>query len=179
MEKFKAFVKTNWKFLSGLLVMIGGMTGGILTISKGGGEPGIHIVLPEDAPDIFGTPDKVVGAGGGGISFEARRALRMSANEMRRRGGEREKLFDVLRVLHNDESAFERIEAAAKASPSGIDPATIAIVLKIAIQVGIAVLERVAPNTPNTFDDRLLALLKLFQSNPAAINAAHAVAVSP
>jgi hypothetical protein len=40
--------------------------------------------------------------------------------------------------------------------------------------VAIKILERTAPGTPTTFDDRLLAVLRLFEANPNAVNAAHA-----
>jgi hypothetical protein len=46
------------------------------------------------------------------------------------------------------------------------------LVTKIAIKAAIAILERRAPKTPSEWDDRLLALLKLFASDRAAFERA-------
>jgi hypothetical protein len=46
------------------------------------------------------------------------------------------------------------------------------IVTRIAIKAAIAILERRAPKTPSEWDDRLLAVLRLIQSDRAAFEAA-------
>lgn len=51
------------------------------------------------------------------------------------------------------------------------------LVAKIAIAVAIKILEVRAPKTPGDFDDRLLALLKLFASDRGAFEAAEAAAM--
>jgi hypothetical protein len=167
----KDFVKKYWKYaLALILAALAG--GGVVKVTT---APVDHfeIIIPEDATDIFTDGGPVLRAGfEDEPSFAALQALRMSGNELRRRGGEREKLFAVLKAIHNNPSLLPRIEDAAR-GPAAVDPATVAILVKIAIAVAVKALEKIAPTTPNTFDDRLLALLKLFERNPAAIDAAY------
>lgn len=173
MDKAKliAFLKSNWKFALMGLLMIGGI-GSVIKFQKGDRFE-IYVILPDEFPDVFGaTPAKAVA----GDTFSPRGffALRMAGGRLKGEdsdGGR--KLFAVLKALHNDPYSLDAIEAAAKNPPVGIDPLTLSLIAKIALKIAVAYLEIRAPKTESEWDDRLLALLKLFSSQPATIAAAH------
>lgn len=176
MDKAKVmkFVKDNWKFLVMSLLLIGGI-GGVIKFQKGERFE-IYVILPENAPDIFGDTDKVKL---GEFSARSKMALRMAVRALNsQKTGDGDKLAELLKKIENNPDAFAKAEAAAQATPVGINPLVISIIVKVAIKVAIVILENRAPNTPSEWDDRLLALLKLFESNPRAIEAAHAAVVS-
>jgi hypothetical protein len=169
-EKFKQLMASNWKLILTVLVALGGSFG-VVSFSRGD-KLEIHIILPEDAAGIFGEGSPVF-RGGPDFSESGRRALRTGAWHIRSAAEGRE-LFAVMRALHNEPSLLGKAEAAtATTDVSKLDPITISIAVKIAIQIAIAILERIAPGTATPLDDRLLSLLKLFQSNPRAITAVH------
>jgi hypothetical protein len=168
----KDFAKKYWKYAIALiLAALAG--GGVVKVTT---APVDHfeIIIPEDATEIFsdGGPLILMNGSKEGATFAALQAMRMSGNELKKRGGEREKLFAVLKAIHNNPAILSRAQDAARTAVA-VDPATVAILVKIAIAVAVKALEKIAPTTPNTFDDRLLALLKLFERNPAAIDAAY------
>jgi hypothetical protein len=170
METVKKLVKSYWKLIVGLLLAATAGGGAVKVIQ--GKEFEVIVVVPEDAPDIFNDGVPRIQAGPPlGLSDRSRFGLRAAALELRRRGEGRGKLFEVLKALHEDSAVVDRAEAAARGA--GFDPAA-SIAVKVAIAVAIKILERTAPNTETTLDDRLLALLRLFEGNPNAVNAAHA-----
>lgn len=172
MDKVKAFLKENWKHVVTLLVMLGGFS--FVKFQKGE-KFEVYIVLPDEIPDIFGAPPAAK-AVGETFSPRALTALRMAGVRLRNDdsdGGR--KLFAVLQRLHNDPYSLDDVEAATKAT--AIDPLTLSLIAKIALKIAVAYLEVRAPRTESQWDDRLLALLKLFADRPETINAAHAAIV--
>lgn len=171
MDKVKAFLRDNWKHVVTLLVMLGGFS--FVKFQKGE-QFQVYVILPEEFPDVFGQPAaKAVGE-----TFSPRgfTALRMAGVRLRNDdsdGGR--KLFAVLQRLHNDPYSIDDVEAATKAT--AIDPLTLSLIAKIALKIAVAYLEVRAPRTESEWDDRLLALLKLFADRPETINAAHAAIV--
>lgn len=166
----------NWIKKNGAIVAVLVMVASTLTVQLFGfklrydpSAPTPEIVIvPEDDPTVFGPAV----AKDSHLSARGERALRLAGVFLRNRGEGRGTLFAAFQKIHNDPAALERAEKAAQAAPVGIDPITLSILIKIAVMIATEVLERVAPNTPNEWDDRLLALLKLFARNPAAISAA-------
>lgn len=174
MDKAKliALFKDNWKFIMLALLMVGGI-GGVVKFQKGERFE-VYIILPEELPDVFGAqPAK---AGGETFSPRAFTALRMAGARLRSDdsdGGR--KLFAVLQRIHNDPLCLPEVEEAVKTTQ--LDPFTLSLIAKIALKVAIVYLERRAPRTESEWDDRLLGLLKLFESRPETINAAHAAVI--
>ena len=178
MDKAKVieFLRKNWKWIVALIFATGGgFQFGRFHIQKGD-KFEIYIVIPEEFPDVFGEqPAKA--AGEKTFSDRGFKALRLAGGTSHdgrklRDTDDGRKLFAVLQRLHNDPACLPEIEEAVKATQ--LDPLTISIIVRIALKVAIVYLERRAPRTENEWDDRLLALLKLFESTPATINAAHA-----
>jgi uncharacterized membrane protein (DUF2068 family) len=167
-DKVKAFLKDNWKHVAMLLVMLGGFS--FVKFQKGE-KFEVYVVLPDELPDVFGQqPAK---AAGDTFSPRGLTALRLAGARLRNDdsdGGR--KLFAVLQRLHNDPYSLNDVEAATKAT--AIDPLTLTLIAKIALKIAVAYLEIRAPRTESEWDDRLLALLKLFADRPETINAAHA-----
>ena len=131
--------------------------------------------LPEEFPDIFGDPVKK--AADDTFSPRGFQSLRSAGGRLRLDNSEGgKKLFAVLQKIHNDPYSLGSVEEAVKTKQ--IDPLTLTLIAKIALKIAIAVLEVRAPNTESEWDDRLLALLKLFFSQPATINAAHAAVLT-
>ena len=167
--KLKAFLKSNWKFVLMGLLMVGGI-GSVVHFQKGE-KFEIYVILPDEFPDVFGEQPKA--AAGDTFSPRGFMALRTAGGRLKvdtSEGGK--KLFAVLKELHNDPFSLDRIEAATKTAQ--LDPLTLSLIAKIALKVAVAYLEIRAPKTESEWDDRLLALLKLFSSQPATINAAYA-----
>lgn len=171
MDKAKliAFVKKNWQLVVMALLMVGTI-GGVVKFQKGERFE-IYIILPDEAPDVFGQP--AAQSGRESPSPRAATALRMAGAKLREDDSDgSRKLFAVLQRLHNEPDRLADVEAAVKTTQ--LDPLTLTIIAKIALKIAIVYLERRAPRTESEWDDRLLALLKLFESTPATINAAHA-----
>jgi hypothetical protein len=124
METVKKLVRDYWKVLVGLLVAATA-GGGVVKFTQGK-ELEVIVVVPEDAPDIFndGVPSIQFGPPLG-FSAQARLGLRAAALELRRRGEERGKMFEVLKALHGDPTALARAEAAATGAT--LDPVTVSI----------------------------------------------------
>lgn len=172
--KIVEFLKKNWKWLTALLFVGGGSFSiGNRFHFQPGDKTEVYVIVGEDLLDIFGTPPANAGAGD---TFSARGffALRMAGGRLRGDDSDSgRKLFAVLKELHNNPFALDAMEAAAKNPPAGIDPLTLSLIAKIALKIAVAYLEVRAPKTESEWDDRLLALLKLFAQSPAAIGAAH------
>lgn len=173
MDKAKVieFLKKNWKWIIALLFATGGgFQFGRVHVQKGD-KFEVYIIVPEEFPDIFGTPTaKAVGE-----TFSPRGFASLRMAGVRLRGDDTDggrKLFAVLQRLHNDPYSLDDIESATKAAQ--LDPLTLSLIAKIALKIAVAYLEVRAPRTDSEWDDRLLALLKLFSERPATINAAHA-----
>lgn len=174
MDKAKliALLKSNWKFIALGLIMIGSV-GGVVKFQKGERFE-IYVILPDELPDIFRGPEAK--AATESISQRGLTALRMAG--VRLREGDTDdsrKLYAVLQRLHNDPTCLPEIEVAVQRTQ--LDPLTLSLIAKIALRVAIVYLERRAPRTESEWDDRLLALLKLFADRPSTINAAHAVVI--
>ncbi len=172
--KIVEFLKGNWKLVVMGLLMVGTI-GGVVRFQKGD-KFEVYVILPDELPDIFGAQPAKAGASDT-FSPRAFVALRMAGARLREDntdGGR--KLFAVLQRLHNDPYSLDGIEKATKAAQ--LDPLTLSLIAKIALKIAVAYLEVRAPRTESEWDDRLLALLKLFSANPATINAAHAAILS-
>lgn len=172
-SKLIALFKDNWKFIMLALLMVGSI-GGVVKFQKGERFE-VYIILPDELPDVFGAPPAAKAAGET-FSPRALTALRMAGVRLRNDdsdGGR--KLFAVLQRLHNDPYSLDDIEAATKAT--ALDPLTLSLIAKIALKIAVVYLERRAPRTESEWDDRLLALLKLFADRPETINAAHAAVI--
>ncbi len=172
------FLKKNWKWIIALIFATGGgFQFGRIHVQKGE-KLEVYIIIPEDFPDVFGAPPAK--AAGETFSPHAMSALRRAVNFERdgrrlRDTPDGQKLFAVLQRLHNDPLCLPDIEEAVKTTQ--LDPLTLSIIAKIVLKVAVVYLERRAPRTESEWDDRLLALLKLFSDQPATINAAHAAIV--
>jgi len=172
-EKIVAALKANWKWIAAFVVMTGGF--GVLNFQKGERFE-IYVILPDEFPDVFGEQPKA--AAGDTFSPRGFAALRTAGGRLKGDTSESgKKLFAVLKELHNDPFSLDRIEAATKTAQ--LDPLTLSLIAKIALKIAVAYLEIRAPKTESEWDDRLLALLKLFSATPATINAAYAVTVAP
>lgn len=177
--KIVEFLKGNWKWLMTLIFATGGgITLGNRIHLQPGEKTEAYIIIAPDLLDIFGEQPAKAGAGKTFTPI-AFKALRMAGNAERENTGERlrdtedgRKLFAILQRLHNDPESLDEIEQAVKVT--AIDPLTLSLIAKAALKVAIMVLERRAPRTESEWDDRLLALLKLFSTTPATINAAYA-----
>lgn len=173
------FLRKNWKWIIALIFATGGgFQFGRIHVQKGE-KLEVYIIIPEDFPDIFGAPPAAKAAGET-FSPHAMSALRRAVNYERdgRRLRDTEdgrKLFAVLQRLHNDPLCLPDVEEAVKTTQ--LDPLTLSIIAKIALKVAVVYLERRAPRTESEWDDRLLALLKLFADRPETINAAHAAVI--
>lgn len=173
------FLRKNWKWIIALIFATGGgFQFGRIHVQKGE-KLEVYIIIPEDFPDIFGAPPAQAGAGEK-VSDYAKSALRRAASVERegmklRDTEDGRKLFAVLQRLHNDPLCLPDIEEAVKTTQ--LDPLTLSLIAKIALKIAIVYLERRAPRTESEWDDRLLALLKLFADRPETINAAHAAII--
>lgn len=171
MDKAKliSLFRDNWKFIMLALLMVGGI-GGVVKFQKGDRFE-IYVILPEELPDVFGS----LPARAGAETFTPRGFTALRLAGVRLRGDDSDggrKLFAVLQRLHNDPYSLDDVEAAVKTTQ--LDPLTLSLIAKIALKIAVAYLEIRAPRTESEWDDRLLALLKLFSDQPATINAAHA-----
>lgn len=169
--KIVEFLRKNWKWI--IMLLFAGGTGyqvGILKIQKGD-KLEIYVIIPEEWPDVFGSQPQAIEARGQ-FSTHGLLALRMAGIRLKEDNSDSgRKLFVVLKALHNDPTKLGAAEQGAKAAQ--LDPFVISIIAKIAIKVAIAYLERRAPRTDSEWDDRLLALLKLFEINPSSIDGAY------
>lgn len=179
MQAVREFLKRNSEAVKVVLTILGVVFGVQITLTQTNNVDKVEVVINNDADDltVFGDfPAQQVFAGRT-FSPLGLRALRVAGVRLRKDDTDTgRQLFSVLKRLHNDPASLTGIERAVADAPIAIDPVTLSIIIKIAIKIAIAYLENRAPNTESEWDDRLLALLKLFSTQPQTIAAASMVA---
>jgi len=178
-EAVREFLKNNSDWVKVILTIIGVVFGVQITLTQTNNVDKIEIIVNNEPDDltVFGDFPAQQAFEGRTFSPLGLKALRVAGVRLRKDDTDTGKqLFAVLKRLHNDPASLTEVEKAVADAHIAIDPVTLSIIIKIAIKLAIAYLEVRAPNTENEWDDRLLALLKLFSTQPQTIAAAHTVA---